>query len=256
MPRCPAGVLSHIINDRRGTLKGMSSAGGALTWSVDQGTWGMLRRVGSRPIERGDYWVETVAHDLSEARPEVAVQLCPIRFQGQWEDAESGLYYNRFRYYEPLAGQYASPDPIGVLGGERSLGYVVTPATFVDPIGLSGCCLCNVGDVGEVLASELNRGHEIGGSASSKRVLSIADNMRANGFDRNNPILAVVHGGKLYVVDGHHRLAAEKISGVNPYVQIVDPQDWIGQEKYGSMEDITGVKPPNNIRDKGKRVPC
>lgn len=57
-------------------------------------------------------------------------QLCPIRFQGQWEDAESGLYYNRFRYYEPLAGQYASPDPIGLL---------VVPeirATLSFPLGL------------------------------------------------------------------------------------------------------------------------
>ena len=69
----------------------------------------------------------------------MVAQLCPIRFQGQWEDAESGLYYNRFRYYEPLAGQYASPDPIGLAGGVTLLGYVFQPAAKVDPLGLS-CC--------------------------------------------------------------------------------------------------------------------
>ena len=69
--------------------------------------------------------------------------LRPIRFQGQWEDAESGLYYNRFRYYEPLAGQYASPDPIGIDGGFRSQQIFISPSVFIDPLGLaSGNCCC------------------------------------------------------------------------------------------------------------------
>ena len=31
---------------------------------------------------------------------------CPFRFQGQYEDAETGLYYNRFRYYSAEIGCY------------------------------------------------------------------------------------------------------------------------------------------------------
>ena len=38
----------------------------------------------------------------------------PFRFQGQYEDEETGLYYNRFRYYDPNTGSYISQDPIGL----------------------------------------------------------------------------------------------------------------------------------------------
>ncbi len=117
-----------------------------------RGTWRLLGRDG--------------AHDLGEARPEVVAQLCPIRFQGQWEDAESGLYYNRFRYYEPLAGQYASPDPIGIDGGFRSQQIFISPSVFIDPLGLaSGNCCCYgavfdllVGPYGDNGGHHLNQG--------------------------------------------------------------------------------------------------
>ena len=48
---------------------------------------------------------------------EGARQACPFRWPGQYEDLETGLYYNRFRYYDSEAGQYASQDPIGLRGG-------------------------------------------------------------------------------------------------------------------------------------------
>ncbi|HYL97687.1 MAG TPA: RHS repeat-associated core domain-containing protein, partial [Blastocatellia bacterium] len=61
---------------------------------------------------------------------------CPIRFQGQWHDDESGLCYNRFRYYEPATGSYLSPDPTGLRGGCRPYGYVHDPLGWIDPSGL------------------------------------------------------------------------------------------------------------------------
>ncbi len=39
----------------------------------------------------------------------------PIRMQGQYFDSETGLYYNRFRYFEPLLGAFISQDPLGIL---------------------------------------------------------------------------------------------------------------------------------------------
>ncbi|SFG44202.1 RHS repeat-associated core domain-containing protein, partial [Proteus mirabilis] len=70
---------------------------------------------------------------------------CPFRFAGQYEDEESGLYYNRFRYYDKETGQYLSPDPIGLLGGLNPYGYVHCPTGWVDPFGLAG----GVGNKGE-----------------------------------------------------------------------------------------------------------
>ena len=64
---------------------------------------------------------------------------CPFRYQGQYEDAETGLYYNRFRYYDPEAGQYLSQDPIGLAGGMAAYAYVPDPTKWVDPFGLSKC---------------------------------------------------------------------------------------------------------------------
>ncbi len=57
---------------------------------------------------------------------------------GQYFDEESGLCYNRFRYYSNETGQYISPDPIGLMGGLNPYGYVHNPLSWVDPFGLSG----------------------------------------------------------------------------------------------------------------------
>ncbi|MFA0812272.1 RHS repeat-associated core domain-containing protein [Microbulbifer epialgicus] len=57
----------------------------------------------------------------------------PIRFQGQCFDEETGLHYNRFRYYDPEVGEFTQPDPIGLLGGVNNYQYVSNPVTWIDP---------------------------------------------------------------------------------------------------------------------------
>ncbi|MFZ5530238.1 MAG: RHS repeat-associated core domain-containing protein, partial [Pseudomonadota bacterium] len=56
---------------------------------------------------------------------------------GQWEDEESGLHYNDQRYYDPEAGRYISPDPLGLEGGLNGYVYVGNnPLGYGDPLGL------------------------------------------------------------------------------------------------------------------------
>ncbi|WP_226888168.1 RHS repeat-associated core domain-containing protein, partial [Pectobacterium aquaticum] len=61
---------------------------------------------------------------------------CELRYQGQLFDAETGLYYNRHRYFDPETAQYLSADPIGLGGGIRPQGYVHNPLEWIDPLGL------------------------------------------------------------------------------------------------------------------------
>jgi len=61
----------------------------------------------------------------------------PFRYQGQYEDIEIGLYYNRFRYYSPDSGTYISQDPIGLAGNNPNFyGYTFDCNTEVDVWGL------------------------------------------------------------------------------------------------------------------------
>ena len=63
---------------------------------------------------------------------------CPFRYQGQYVDAETGLYYNRFRYFDAEDGRYVTQDPIGLASGEGNLYLYVEDTQFeIDVHGLS-----------------------------------------------------------------------------------------------------------------------
>jgi RHS repeat-associated protein len=61
-----------------------------------------------------------------------------IRLPGQYHDKESGLHYNRQRYYDPARGEYLSPDPLGNPDGPNGYAYVnYNPLRYVDADGLT-----------------------------------------------------------------------------------------------------------------------
>ncbi|WP_428243989.1 RHS repeat-associated core domain-containing protein [Gynuella sp.] len=60
-----------------------------------------------------------------------------LRFAGQYEDIETGLYQNFNRYYDPRTGRYISHDPIGLRGGLNLYQYCPNPVSWIDPLGLS-----------------------------------------------------------------------------------------------------------------------
>ena len=108
-----AGGAYGIVTDHLGTPIGMYDAKGSEVWGAELGIYGQMRR-------------------LKGAR-----QLCPFRWPGQYEDVETGLYYNRFRYYDPVAGAYVSQDPVGLEGGLSIHAYPRDPLVFSDPLGLA-----------------------------------------------------------------------------------------------------------------------
>ncbi|MEF2072457.1 RHS repeat-associated core domain-containing protein [Consotaella aegiceratis] len=116
-----------VVTDPLGTPKEMFDARGHLVWAADHHVWGAVRAVEVRGA---------LAMKPAHARAPDALA-CPWRFPGQYEDAETGLYYNRHRHYDPLTGHYTSPDPIGLAGGDRPQAYVQNPTVWVDPLGLA-----------------------------------------------------------------------------------------------------------------------
>ncbi len=149
----PAGRrLSYVVTDHLGTPRELVDEDGAVAWAARLSTWGVVLGVKAAvpapanddgdgyggPGGIGSAAPARVSGNLAlRAAPEEAAFACPIRFQGQWADAETGLHYNRHRHYDPVAGQYVSPDPIGLEGGDRPQGYVERPGVWTDPLGLA-----------------------------------------------------------------------------------------------------------------------
>ncbi|MEX0902526.1 MAG: RHS repeat-associated core domain-containing protein [Pseudohongiellaceae bacterium] len=79
---------------------------------------------------------------FGEVSETVAVIENNVRFPGQYEDGESGLYYNWFRDYVPSIGRYVESDPIGLVGGYNSYSYAYqNSVSFYDPDGGSAIAI-------------------------------------------------------------------------------------------------------------------
>ncbi|WP_085364563.1 RHS repeat-associated core domain-containing protein [Neisseria zoodegmatis] len=61
----------------------------------------------------------------------------PFRLQNQYFDAETGLHYNFFRYYEAETGRFTNQDPIGLVGGENLYFFAPNTQRWIDILGLS-----------------------------------------------------------------------------------------------------------------------
>jgi RHS repeat-associated protein len=103
-----------IVTNYLGTPEAMYREDGETVWTCELNSYGKVR----------DF------KGLSKTE-------CPFGYQGQYQDEETGLYYNRFRYYSPEEGMYLSKDPIGLAGNNPTLyGYVKDVNSWVDVFGL------------------------------------------------------------------------------------------------------------------------
>jgi RHS repeat-associated protein len=60
-----------------------------------------------------------------------------LRWPGHYFDGETGLHYNRYRYYDPVLGRYLQVDPLGQAGGMNLYAYPPNPLVDVDVLGLT-----------------------------------------------------------------------------------------------------------------------
>lgn len=111
--------LYFYHNDHLGTPLFLTDVSGVVVWE-------------------GQYWpfgdVFTEDRDPDGDGVEVTQ---PFRFPGQYEDAETGLFYNYFRDYDPKIGRYIEADPIGLKGGVNLFTYsLLNPISLIDIDGL------------------------------------------------------------------------------------------------------------------------
>ncbi|MCS2154605.1 DUF6531 domain-containing protein [Scandinavium goeteborgense] len=125
------GKLHYVVSDHMGTPRELLTEQGKRAWAGRLSLWG-----------KGSQWA-VAANDAEKLS-------CNLRFAGQYADEESGLHYNRHRYYDTETGQYLTPDPIGLAGGVNPYGYVHNPLGWVDPLGLA-CCPIKVSSRNEAL---------------------------------------------------------------------------------------------------------
>jgi RHS repeat-associated protein len=111
--RLRAGKVEAYHTDYMGTPKELSADDGSVVWHGNYDEYGRVSAVGGETEQN-------------------------LRFQGQYEDPETGLHYNFFRYYDPDAGRYINQDPIGLQGGLNTFAYVDNPLKFIDVWGLQG----------------------------------------------------------------------------------------------------------------------
>ncbi|WP_214672536.1 RHS repeat domain-containing protein, partial [Escherichia coli] len=109
----PARKVHFYHCDHRGLPLALISEDGNTAWRGEYDEWG---------------------NQLNEENPYYLHQ--PYRLPGQQHDEESGLYYNRNRYYDPLQGRYITQDPIGLAGGWNLYNYPLNPIIRMDPLGL------------------------------------------------------------------------------------------------------------------------
>ncbi|MHC8354941.1 RHS repeat-associated core domain-containing protein [Pseudomonas sp. LB3P81] len=104
--------------DHLGTPQELTDYSGDIVWAAQYTAYGRLTRLNRD------------THQILDQ---------PLRFQGQYFDPETGLHYNRHRYYQPEVGRYLTPDPSGLAGGLNQYQYTRSPTGWVDPLGLSDC---------------------------------------------------------------------------------------------------------------------
>ena len=130
----------HYQLDHLGTPQELTAPTGEIVWSAHYRAYGQIARLDVNSVDN------------------------PLRFQGQYFDQESGLHYNRHRYYNPDNGRYLTPDPVKLAGGLNGYQYVPNPTGWVDPLGLNTCpggggCRPDIGGAGNPAAnSTVNEG--------------------------------------------------------------------------------------------------
>ena len=209
-----------IISDYIGRPVQAYDDNGNIVWQADYDIYGNVRNLhGSR-------------------------KFIPFRQLGQYEDEEIGLYYNRFRYYDPRIGNYISQDPIRLGGGMSLYAYIHDTNSWIDLLGLSGMPKggWNYGNMPKLDGYQLH--HVIPKSMAEHPAI------KAAGFDVNKPSNLIylpiedgihstrsIHNGWNKV---HANYNADIKQKLNDIVEFGNAKRWSRQQYLDAIESLRG----------------
>jgi RHS repeat-associated protein len=138
------GINIHYYHcDQIGLPRELTDELGAIVWRASFKTWGGVEQehqaTGGLQLAAQAGQLTQIGEQLANEAGSGTKQLQPIRLQGQYFDEETGLHYNRFRYYDADVGRFVSEDPIGLVGGTNAFAAPVNPTGWFDPLGLNPC---------------------------------------------------------------------------------------------------------------------
>jgi RHS repeat-associated protein len=153
--------IRYYQNDQIGTPRELTDQSGAVRWAATYKTWGnvetefvddtfsdetlvdgnTVKKIATQKVKASARTVDSANNKaIAEANAPLRDGVHqPLRFQGQYFDEETGLHYNRFRYYDPDCGRFVSQDPIALSGGSNLFLYSPNPTNWTDPFGLKPC---------------------------------------------------------------------------------------------------------------------
>jgi RHS repeat-associated protein len=125
------GSQSYIYDDAGNPLEQIDAAGVALYHQHDQ--YGSTRLL----TNAAGAIAATFSYDsYGKLTSHTGTPDTPLRWNGQYQDTDTGLYYLRARYYDPTTAQFLTRDPLVDLT-EQPYGYAnADPLNFSDPSGL------------------------------------------------------------------------------------------------------------------------
>ena len=127
------GVLQSLARDLRIAVSAWFASDERMAWLHAN----HLGAVEAGTDEQGQIVWQASYAPFGAARIGTSELVLNLRLPGQYEDAETGLYYNKHRYYDPSRGEYLTPDPLGTPDGPNPYAYVRhNPLRYVDASGL------------------------------------------------------------------------------------------------------------------------
>jgi RHS repeat-associated protein len=131
--------LAQVAADIGTALKSWFGSDAAITYLHNNhlGAPEVATDQSGKPVWQAGYSAFGKIVNVSQAGKTARRFTLNLRLPGQYEDQESGLYYNDHRYYDADSGRYLTPDPMGLRAGINTYAYVSSnPLKNIDPYGL------------------------------------------------------------------------------------------------------------------------